>query len=364
MMQDASTEAEESRRAGDRVAPCFVFFLQPEFPINALILASEALRIANQNSGSTLFTWHYASMDGAPVRASNGMWMEVDYSLGGLPPADYLFLFEGNLPTQKNAPRLLARLRAVVRYGAVIAAIDTAAFAFAQSGLARGRKVVLHWEAVPTFQERFPDIMIKDALYEVDDAAIFCGGGVATLDLMLELIGRLHDEALANEVANALVHTRRPADRPQRLDGKTAPGEPSLSAGIIDLMERHPDFPLSPADLAGRLDISIRSLERHCRRHFRKTPMQLYLLIRLQAARNFLFYEDMSLKDISIACGFSYPSVFSRAFRDHFGQTPSDFRRTIRNQQDQSLRPEIRRLALKPPIPRATGSKPVDRARD
>ena len=71
--------------------------------------------------------------------------------------------------------------------------------------------------------------------------------------------------------------------------------------------------------------------------------------IRLQAARNFLFYEEFSIKDVALACGFSYPSVFSRAFKDHFGQTPSDFRKAIRSQQDQSLRPEIRRLALTQP---------------
>ena len=350
MMQKTGDRPVSQSVVTKRQPPCFIFVLQPEFPINALILASEALRIANQNSGSTLFAWHYASTDGAPVRASNGMWMEVEFGLRDLQRADYLFLFEGNLPTQRNSPTLLAKLRSARRYGAVIAAVDTAAFALAQSGLLHGRQAVLHWEAVPTFQESFPEIPVKDALYEIDDAVISCGGGVATLDLMLDLIGRHYGEALANEVANALVHTRRPGDRPQRLDSRPTPGEPSLSARIIDLMERNLDFPLSPAELTERLGISVRSLERHCQRHFRETPMQLYLLIRLQAARNFLFYEDMSLKDVSIACGFSYPSVFSRAFRDHFGQTPSDFRKAIRRQQDQSLRPEIRRLALTQPV--------------
>jgi len=118
MSQISDRRCSPDGRGGDRVTPCFVFILQPEFPINALILASEALRIANQNSGSNLFAWHYASVDGAPVRASNGMWMEVEFSLGDLPKADYLFLFEGNLPTQRNSSELLARLRSARRYGA------------------------------------------------------------------------------------------------------------------------------------------------------------------------------------------------------------------------------------------------------
>ena len=55
--------------------PKFAFLLQPEFPLNAFILATEALRIANQNSGKDLFDWVLASETGKPVRASNGMRM-------------------------------------------------------------------------------------------------------------------------------------------------------------------------------------------------------------------------------------------------------------------------------------------------
>ena len=59
----------------------FNFILQPEFPMNALILASEALRIANQNSSRDLFQWRLVSETGSPIRASNGMWMSADCEL-------------------------------------------------------------------------------------------------------------------------------------------------------------------------------------------------------------------------------------------------------------------------------------------
>jgi transcriptional regulator GlxA family with amidase domain len=41
---------------------------------------------------------------------------------------------------------------------------------------------------------------------------------VATLDMMHDLVVRFAGEALGNEVANALVHTRRPPDVKQRND--------------------------------------------------------------------------------------------------------------------------------------------------
>ena len=47
-----------------------------------------------------------------------------------------------------------------------------------------------------------------------------------------------------------------------------------------------------------------------------------------------------------MACGFSYPAVFSRAFRAQFKQTPRAFRASFRNRQKSAIRPEIRRLSV------------------
>ena len=77
--------------------------------------------------------------------------------------------------------------------------------------------------------------------------------------------------------------------------------------------------------------------------------MRLYLRIRLQAARNMLFYEEFGIKDVATACGFSYPSVFSRAFHSQFGMTPRDFRASLRRQQNQAYRPEVHRLSIAAP---------------
>ena len=333
--------------AGRNAAPRFLFLLQPEFPMNAFILATEPLRIANQNSGRQLFDWSFASETGQPVRASNGMWVDVEHRLGSLPRADFLVLFEGNLPTQRNSQRLLAALRTARRHGTFVIAIDTAAFALAQAGLNDEQATVLHWEAARAFAERFPSIPISNQIYHLGEGLGFAAGGVATLDLMLDIIARLRGRALANEVANALVHAPRAPEAAQRIDDSHAAGTPSLSRRIVSLLEQNLDFPLAPSELARQLGLSVRSLERHCRTHFSQSPMQLSLRIRLMAARNLLFYEELEAKEISDACGFSYPSVFTRAFKAQFGQTPRQFRASFRAAQ-QPVRPEIVRLSGKP----------------
>jgi transcriptional regulator GlxA family with amidase domain len=55
----------------------------PEFPIYAVIPATEAQRIANQNSGQSLYDWSFVSLDDGPVRAGNGMMVAPEASIDG-----------------------------------------------------------------------------------------------------------------------------------------------------------------------------------------------------------------------------------------------------------------------------------------
>ena len=103
-------------------------------------------------------------------------------------------------------------------------------------------------------------------------------------------------------------------------------------------MEAHLDPPLAPKVLAANCGVSVRQLERIIRARFGDSPMERYLKIRLQAARNLLFYGDIPIKQVAAACGFS-PSVLSREFSRHFGQTPREFRRLYRGDELTRFRP-------------------------
>ena len=50
----------------------------------------------------------------------------------------------------------------------------------------------------------------------------------------------------------------------------------------------------------------------------------------------------MPIQDVAQACGFSSPSVLSRAFKDHFGVSPREFRRQFSSDRLERFRPELR----------------------
>jgi AraC family carnitine catabolism transcriptional activator len=210
-----------------------------------------------------------------------------------------------------------------------VGAIDTGVFALAAAGLLEGHRVTLHWDAIQTFREQFPEIDVVEQLFVVDRRRITCAGGLATLDMMLHLIARQASPALAQIIAHGFVYERiRPPEDPQRRAG----GHRALEA-IIQHMEAHIDTPLSRAELARYCGVTPRQLERLVRRQLNDSPMRYYLKLRLQAARNLLFYTDRPIQEIALASGFSSAQLFSRSFHVLFGQSPREFRAQYRGER-------------------------------
>jgi transcriptional regulator GlxA family with amidase domain len=341
MTDEGTLEEREQQGQAERIG----FLLLPEFPIYALILALEALRVANQNAGARLFSAHLFSLDGRPVAAGNGMAVAVEAAMAGVPFFPTVIVCGGNRPTRHVTKALLNWLRRLARHGALLGALDTGQFALAAAGLLEGRKVTLHWEAIQMFREHYPEVAVSEQLYLIDRNVMTCAGGVATLDMMLHLIGTRHGRDLAQIVADGFVHARPRRDvENQRAspDDVAGPHDPRL-ARVLRAMEGNLESPLPARALAAGAGVSLRQLERLIRDRLHDTPTGYYLKLRLQAARNQLFYGDLPIQEVAAACGFSSPSVLSRTFKAHFGLSPRQFRNQFSGDQLQRFRPEIRR---------------------
>lgn len=305
--------------------------LVTKFSMIAFASAVEALRHANYVGDRPVFEFFTYSVDGQPVVASNGMYLQVDHPLDDANKLDMIFVCSG-LDVHLYADRgILKNLRRLSTHGVQVGAICTGTYILAKSGLLGGYRCTIHWENLSSFAEEFPDIEIIAELYEVDRSRYTCAGGTAAIDMMLHLITSHAGHKVAAAVADQMIHHRiREGSEGQRmaLRARLGVSHPKLLA-VISEMEENLEMPLNCGDLASNVGLSTRQLERLFRKYLDQAPTRYYLKLRLDRARYMLLQTSMPILDVALACGFVSASHFSKCYREYFKRTPSEERRVV-----------------------------------
>jgi len=309
----------------DRVA----FLLVPNFSMAAFTATLEPLRLANYTTGNTLYEWEILSRDGDAVSASNGVRIVPDRGIADAPRLDNVVVCSGIGAHTYNDTVLFGWLRRWAREGAHVGAICTGAHVLANAGLLNGYRCTIHWENLEGFREQYPDLDVRPELFEIDRDRFTCAGGFAASDMMLTEIGRRHGGEVAAAVSEQFMHERiREGHDNQRLplQARLRISHPKLIQAIAE-MERNVEEALTREEIAERVGLSRRQLERLFRRYLNTSPARYYLRLRLERARLLLTQTTMPVTEIAFACGFTSASHFSKCYRDMFGRTPRDERR-------------------------------------
>lgn len=301
------------------------FLLLPEFSMMAFVAAVEPFRIANRCAGEPLYEWSLYSVDGMPVAASNGMTLLADASIGEDASEPTVFVCSGFNHERHTSAAVLQWLKWLAGQGGTLGGVDTGAFVLARAGLLEGRRVTLHWESIPAFEELFPGIETTTALYEIDGRRVTCSGGSATMDLALRFIAADHGAGLATAVSEQLIYQRiRERSDHQRMSVAARLGVHNpILVNAIEYMSVNVAQPVAVADIAAHCCISQRQLERLFAERLGTSPVGYYLQLRLTYARQLLQETDRSVLEVALACGFGSTASFSRAYRRRFGVPPS-----------------------------------------
>lgn len=312
-----------------------VFYLLPEFTMIAFASAIEPLRAANRMAGFQAYSWRLASADGKPVRASNGVEVAVDTSLeeerrkmSGPERPSMVMVCSGLNVEQHRSKTMFAWLREEYNRGVAVGGLCTGAHVLAAAGLLANKRCAIHWDNLPGFAEAFPKANVFADLFEVDSNIYTCAGGTAAMDMMLRLIGEDFDENLVNRVCEQMLtdRVRSPSDR-QRLPLRARLGvQNSKVLTIIELMEANLAEPLSLVEIADRVGLSRRQIERLFRQEMGRSPARYYLEIRLDRARHLLLQSTMPVVEVAVACGFVSASHFSKCYREVYARSPQQER--------------------------------------
>jgi transcriptional regulator GlxA family with amidase domain len=310
----------------------FVFLTLPQYSQIALANAVEPLRMANSISGQAAYEWQIASLDGQPVAASNGLSISPTMALEQAGRPEIVFICGGRNVRDAVTPTLLAALRRLSEQGTGLGALCTGGYALARAGLLDRCRATIHWENVSALREEFPRIIISDQVFTIDRNRYTASGGVAPLDLMLNLIETKLGSKVAQLVSEQFIVDRIRSDKDRQyvpLRAQVGVSHQSLLK-VAELMEANVERPMSLERIAQETGLSRRQIERLFKRHLNCVPKRYYLELRLKRARELLLQTAMPIMDITTACGFQSPPHFSKCYRKQFGYPPSVERQSPR----------------------------------
>ncbi len=306
----------------------FGFLLLPGFPLAPLGSAVDVLALANYVSGKPLYAWSTLSEKTTQVEAMNGFHSVIDWCIDDAPVLDAVTICSGIGGRRHDSPSVQGWLRDRYARGARLGAISTGSWLLAGMGLLDGKKCTIHWEDLQAFREAFPQLRATAEIFEVDGRIFTCSGGSAATDMFLSFVALKHGLALAAAVAEQLVHGPARADDTSqrlRLEERTGITNPTLIRAA-ELMEEHIEEPLAQGQIAERVGVSGRHLERLFRRHLGRTPQLYYRELRLRHAQSLLRTTDLPVLQVACATGFCTSSYLAKCYADQFGRLPGDER--------------------------------------
>jgi AraC family carnitine catabolism transcriptional activator len=314
-------------------------------------LIIDPLRMVNQLAGKPIVAIRTSSTDGKPIELTNGTVFVPTCRLSDVRDARIVVIACSRQSTSAERRHVRTWLRTNSGGDTRFYAATFAPFLLAEAGLLAGHKATVHWEVMPAFCELHPDVATLEQVCMVDRNITTCAGHCAIADMMVLLVqtelGERLGVALAEELMIPISRLRDAPQRPLRvsLDGRRIDGR---IAEALRIMRERCEDPIAVAVLAKRVGVSVRQFQKLFFRNLGRSPTSYYGDLRLERGRELLCYTDLTIREVSIACGFGSLAVFCRAFRKRTGQTAGSLRKTYRASFD---RARIGVLGAKPPVP-------------
>jgi transcriptional regulator GlxA family with amidase domain len=325
------------RRIGMYVPPggephAITILLLERFAMIAFSSTVEPLREANWVAGRRVFEWKVLSHNGQPVRASNGLAIQVDGSISDVSDASTVIVCSSFDPHLYTTPRIIAWLRRLDRKGAYLGAVETGAYVLARAGLLDNCRATIHWENDEGMMRQFPKVQLTGRIFEVDGRRFSAAGAAAAMDMMLHLISTCVGREIALKVAEEFIYNHmRPARVPQRLPASERMGvtKPRLKR-LLSRLDAHLDERLDVSQMAAPEGVSEREVRRLFKSDLAISPKAYHRSLRLQKARSTLQQTDLPVSEVALRLGFTSSSDFCRAYRREFGRTPTQDRQKAR----------------------------------
>lgn len=304
-------------------------FLCRHHSLASLALALDTFRMANQVPRADRFEIHRLSADGHPVPHPDGT-LAVDGGLEQLPQMDLVVVpslwTDGPAAVAENAAAIaaLAQLPEQV----LVATLCTGAYLLAASGRLDGRTATTHWMLADGLRARYPQVDLRPTENLTQDGPLICSGGsLAAVDGCLHAVQLLAGRDTAKAVARLLVTG---LDRgPQTLYTPPTGWKRHADREVRELEDwiaHHHAEPFTLQELAARVHMSVRTLQRRFVAATGFTPIQYQQALRIEQAKDLLEGDRLPVPEVAARVGYQDRVAFGRLFKKATGMTPAAWR--------------------------------------
>ncbi len=302
----------------------------------SVFVALDIFRMANQLDGVRRFEILRASHDGKPVRHADAR-LDVDGGLELLQTCDAVVIpslwAQGPQAVAENPG--LADALAALPGRVLVAALCSGAYLLAASGRLNGRVATTHWFLAGHFQSQFPQVALQPGENLTHDGNLVCSGGsLAGIDACLYVSQLLIGRERTRELARLLVTDLQRG--PQTLFAPAGWGQGPHGHGDREVaavqahVAAHLDQPLRLEQLAARVHLTVRTLQRRFLAATGTTLGQYQQAQRIERAKDLLEGSAAPLQEVAARVGYQDRAAFARVFKKVTGVAPAAWRQRHR----------------------------------
>jgi transcriptional regulator GlxA family with amidase domain len=311
------------------------FLLARRFTLCAFANFVDVLRLAadeGDRSRPILCDWVVLSHSLEPIPSSCGVLIQPTAPLQAPQEFDYIVVVGGLIDEIPNLPRQSVRFLQMAAEARVpLAGVCTGSFILHRAGLMDGYRCCVSWFHHTDFLEQFDGLTpVSDQIFVIDRDRLTCSGGASSAHLAAHLVEKHVGLAAARKSLQIMmIDEAHQGDEPQpAIPVGPKAADPAVKKALSH-MSQNVAAPLSIEEIAGRVDLSRRTLERRFERDVGQNPGEAYLFLRLAQASMLLNQTDQTISQIAASAGFCDASHFGRVFKRRHGMTPAQARQLV-----------------------------------
>ena len=308
--EDFNTEISGDLRS---ITRDFVFVSQNDKTRFAAESCIDVLRAANTLIGKELYTWSH--------KIAN----DQDFNPGAC-NANHTLVLAGGIFEPWFAPiDQLSQIRSNLRTAARVCVIGSAIFIPLCAGILKTQKTSVHSQFRAAVKERgyVSNFHSESICHQASLSSAVSPN--AAVEMMIQLVSARNGTFIATALRSHLGLTSDQSISRSREHWhfkRLAEGNRVVSEAL-DIMHDHLEDTLTVGQIAEIMSVSPRRLERNFGEKTQKSPLQVYRSLRLEQAEKLLMQTELTISEISVACGFSNVTLLTKWYRQKFGVQPS-----------------------------------------